>query len=344
MGRAFWIMDDIAPLRQLARAGAMTSAASRVGPIVGTTGRVAGAGVSVPVGGTEQFDLSKPVLLQPSSRIRYRAAGGGRRGGGAPEYPPTALAIDYILPDGFTGQLSLEIVDGSGRTVRSVTAGAGAGGGQGRGRGAEQGGEQDMRFAGGRGRGGGGASLTVKPGHNRFMWDYRWANGGPLAAPGKYSAKLTAGGATQTKAFEVIVDPGVLEDGTTVADLVEQQNFLLQVRQTITDANTTRQQIQEAMQKAGVQPPPSPGPGESTSQLIEKLSKSTEPGAKLQVLWARMVTAPGTYEQPMLLDQLNSINRVEAGADQKIGTESRRRYDDLVKELKAIQSALASAK
>ena len=57
-----------------------------------------------------------------------------------------------------------------------------------------------------------------------------------------------------------------------------------------------------------------------------------------------MVTAPGTYEQPMLLDQLNSINRVEAGADQKIGTESRRRYDDLVKELEAIQSALASAK
>ena len=248
MGRAFWIMDDIAPLRQLARAGAMTSAASRVGPIVGTTGRVAGAGVSVPVDGTEQLDLSKPVLLQPSSRIRYRAAGGGRRGGGAPEYPPTALAIDYILPDGFTGQLSLEIVDGSGRTVRSVTAGAGAGGGQGRGRGAEQAGEQDMRFAGGRGRGGGGASLTVKPGHNRFMWDYRWANGGPLAAPGKYSAKLTAGGATQTKAFDVIVDPGVLEDGTTVADLVEQQNFLLQLRQTITDANTTRQQIQEAMQ------------------------------------------------------------------------------------------------
>ena len=91
-------------------------------------------------------------------------------------------------------------------------------------------------------------------------------------------------------------------------------------------------------------PPPSPGPGESTTQLIEQLSKSTEPGAKLQVLWARMVTAPGTYEQPMLLDQLNSINRVEAGADQKIGTESRRRYDDLVNELKAIQSALASAK
>jgi hypothetical protein len=38
---------------------------------------------------------------------------------------------------------------------------------------------------------------------------------------------------------------------------------------------------------------------------------------------------------------LNRINRVESGADQKIGMESRRRYDDLVKELRAIQAELA---
>ena len=94
------------------------------------------------------------------------------------------------------------------------------------------------------------------------------------------------------------------------------------------------------MTKAGVQPPPAPGAGESTTEQIEKLAKSTEPGAKLQALWARMVTARGTYEQPMLLDQFNSISRVESGADQKIGTESRRRYDDLVKELKAVQAEL----
>jgi hypothetical protein len=155
------------------------------------------------------------------------------------------------------------------------------------------------------------------------MWDYRWANGGPLAAPGQYSVKLTAGATSQSKTFEVQVDPGVLKDGTTVADLVEQQEFLIALRQTINEANATRQQIEQAMQTAGVQPPPAPGPGESTSQQLEALAKSTAPGAKLQALWARMVTARGTYEQPMLLDQLNSINRVEAGADQKIGAESR---------------------
>jgi hypothetical protein len=44
----------------------------------------------------------------------------------------------------------------------------------------------------------------------------------------------------------------------------------------------------------------------------------------------------------MLLDQLNSINRVESGADQKVGIESRKRYDDLVKELKDIEAILAA--
>ena len=292
MGRAFWVMDNVTPLRQMAASKTTTA------PL-------------------------EPTLLQPASRIRYRAAGGGRRGGG-PEYPPTALPIDYVLPDGFRGPLTLEIADSKGRVVR--TSSSTAAGGQGRG------------ASTGSGRATGG--LTTKAGHNRFMWDYRWANGGPLAAPGKYTVKLTSGAVTQSKTFEVQVDPGVLAGGTTVADLIEQQDFLMALRETINEANQVRQQIEGAMARANVQPPPAPGPGESTSQQLEKLASSADPGAKLQALWARMVTARGTYEQPMLLDQFNSISRAEAGADQKIGAESRRRYDDLVKELRAIQAEL----
>jgi photosystem II stability/assembly factor-like uncharacterized protein len=345
MGRAFWVMDNISPLRQLGRLDLNTSSGSRIDAITGTTGRVAGAGVAVPLGTQASLDLSRPQLLEPASRIRYRAAAARR--GDAPEYPPTALAIDYLMPQGFNGPLSVEITDGKGRVVRTVSSVAT--GAQGRGRGTAPstasgrggGGEQDMRFTG-RGRGGGASALTTKAGHNRFMWDYRWANGGPLAAPGKYTVTLTAGDVTQSQSLEVVVDPGVLKDGTTAADLVEQQEFLLQLRETINEANQVRQQIEAAMQKAGVQPPPAPGAGESTAEQIDQLRKSSAPGAKLQTLWARMVTARGTYEQPMLLDQLNSINRVEAGADQKVGAESKRRYDDLVKELKAIQGELAS--
>ena len=42
----------------------------------------------------------------------------------------------------------------------------------------------------------------------------------------------------------------------------------------------------------------------------------------------------------MLIDQLGNISRAESGADQKTGAESRRRLDDLTKELKAIEAEL----
>ena len=42
----------------------------------------------------------------------------------------------------------------------------------------------------------------------------------------------------------------------------------------VNDANATRQQIEQAMKTAGVEPPPAPGPGESTSQQLEALAKS----------------------------------------------------------------------
>ena len=81
MGRSFWIMDDITPLRQMAAAERLT-------------------------------------LLRPSTRVRYRRAGGGR--GSGPQYPPVALAFDYIVPDGFSGPLTLTISDSRGRLVRAV--------------------------------------------------------------------------------------------------------------------------------------------------------------------------------------------------------------------------------
>jgi hypothetical protein len=86
------------------------------------------------------------------------------------------------------------------------------------------------------------------------------------------------------------------------------------------------------MQKAGVSPPPSPGAGERVGAV--KYAHS------LQGLWARVATAPGTYEQGMLIDQLSNIARAEGGADQKVGAESRRRLDDLLSEIKAIDAEL----
>jgi hypothetical protein len=230
--------------------------------------------------------------------------------------------------------LTLEIRDSTGRTVRTLQGSAGGGrGGQGAGRG-QRGddpdtADPDMRAAG-RGRGGT-AAPTIRAGHNRYQWNFQW-DGGVMAAPGKFTVLMTAGDVKQSRTFEVKPDPGVLKDGITLADLVEQQDFLLRVRDTMTEAREFQQRLQQMMQKASVPVPPSPGPGESVGAM-----KYQHP---LQQLWARVVTAPGTYEQGMLIDQLSNISRAESGADQKIGNESRRRLDDLIKELKSLQAEL----
>ena len=250
MGRSFWIMDDIAPLRQMAAAG------------------------------------SQLTLLRPSSRIRYRRAGGG---GAAPQYPPVALAIDYILPEGFSGPLTLTIADPRDAWSAPLTP--------------------PRRKAQARGAvtadappvdrtwrlppaAGVAPARRSRPGrHNRYMWDYRWSNNGPLVAPGKYVASLVvppAGSASpqSSSEFEVQVDPGVLRDGMTAADLVDQQTFLVRVRDAIADATRLRAETQQAMEKADIQPARSPGPGQSINTI--------EYSHPLQRIWARLVTAPGS--------------------------------------------------
>jgi photosystem II stability/assembly factor-like uncharacterized protein len=351
MGRGFWIMDDIQPLRALRPLHA-TSAVPGRGPITGepatdSTGRgAAGAAVSVNPGGRGQngtaaaLGAARPALVPPASRVRYRYTASGR--GSVPQYPPVALAIDYVLPASFAGQVRLQIADGRGRIVRVLDSAAGAGpkdeinpaaAGSAAG--------QDMPGSGAAGRGRGAALPPARGGHNRYLGDYRWADGGPLAAPGTYTIALSVGAVpargravdtTLTKTFEIHVDPGVLRDGSTTADRVEHLDFLLAVRDARAQATALRARVEAAMKKAGAGTPPSPGPGQRSADM---------PYEPLQRLWARLVTAPGAYEQGMLIDQLGNLARAEGRADQKVGAESRRRFADLQQELRAVEAHLS---
>ena len=140
---------------------------------------------------------------------------------------------------------------------------------------------------GGRGRGAV-IPLTTRPGHNRYQWDYRWDNNGPMVAPGRYTVRLASDGAPQSKAFTVKVDPRVMKDGVTEADLVAQEQFLLRVRDAIAQATGLRGRLQQSMQQKGVTPPPAPGVGETP--------ESAQYGDPLQRAWARIVSGRGRCE------------------------------------------------
>lgn len=90
---------------------------------------------------------------------------------------------------------------------------------------------------------------SVKAGMNRFSWDLRypgytdfpgmifWAarNAGPMAVPGTYSVRVTAGGETQTQTFRVGLDPRI--HGVTTEDLQRRFDLAMQIRDEVSRAN-----------------------------------------------------------------------------------------------------------
>ncbi|RMF62450.1 MAG: glycosyl hydrolase, partial [Calditrichaeota bacterium] len=98
--------------------------------------------------------------------------------------------------------------------------------------------------------------LPIKPGMNRFVWNMRypdaekfpkmilWGGGtaGPKAVPGTYEARLVVGKDSVTTSFEIRKDPRV---SATLADLQAQFDFLISVRDKLSETHVAIKQIRE---------------------------------------------------------------------------------------------------
>ncbi len=96
----------------------------------------------------------------------------------------------------------------------------------------------------------------VKSGLNRFVWNMRypdaesfpgmilWAGGtqGPKAVPGPYQARLIVGEDSTTVSFEILKDPRA---SSTQGNLEAQFDFLLQVREKLTETHRAIQKIRD---------------------------------------------------------------------------------------------------
>jgi hypothetical protein len=281
MGRSLWIMDNVTPLQQAA---------------------------------SLQTETTAMHLFQPRDAIRYRyPANAG--GAGEPEYPPPGAHLDLWFRAEPPADATLEILDPKGQVIRTFgVAPAPA-------RTSERA-ESGMRPA----RSGGAASgIRRAAGMQRLLWDMRHAGpwtpsasesgGGPMAAPGRYTVRLHANGQTQTRSFELKVDPRVTRDGVTQSDLEAQETFLLRVRDAISEARRLQHSIEQALQKAGLDarlPPAAPGRQPADLPLEHPLQR----------LLARIADQPGTYPQPMLISQLANVQRMVGQADQKVPREA----------------------
>jgi hypothetical protein len=88
--------------------------------------------------------------------------------------------------------------------------------------------------------------------------------------------------------------------------------------------------MEQVLAKAGLKPPPPPGPGDDVGTV-----KYQHPA---QSIWARLVDASGPYPKPVLINQFQNIVRMLNQADQKVGKDAYERFADLEKELAALRA------
>ena len=258
---------------------------------------------------TPKTTTTQVRLLRPRDGYRTRVAPGG----------PGPHLEDY-LPSAPPGPVTIEILDASGALVNTYSSDATVPRGRG-GRGAAARSESDdpETVGSGSGRGNDGPLITRLAGMNRFVWDVRHQTG--LAAPpGAYQARLKVGDALLTQSFNLLIDPNVAADGVTAADLREQFDHNMRVRQLVSDVNALVVRVRE-------------GQGRLRRADAAKLRE-------IDAIAGQLLTEPVRYGKPGLQAHITYLAGMTTGADQKIGRDAGDRYNTLKKDLDAIRAAV----
>jgi photosystem II stability/assembly factor-like uncharacterized protein len=285
-GRSFWILDDLTPLHQL-------------------SDRVSGA---------------QAFLFAPRDAVRTPPRGGFGRAGAGPQYPAAGAMIDYSLGSTPSTDITLEILDGSGTVIRKFSSVPPPPAPRPDPQAAS---EEEEDFA----PRGGPTRLDNSAGMHRFTWDLRYVGpwvsaarpegpNGPMAVPGKYVVRLSVGALISTQPLNVIEDPRVTKDGVTTADLREQFEHNVRVRELVSDVNKAVARIRAAQ-----------------ADLRAKSGNASETLTKLDELASHMITPAIRYSKPELQTHITYLYSVTNSTDQKIGRDTIERYTVLRKEL-----------
>jgi photosystem II stability/assembly factor-like uncharacterized protein len=303
-GRSFWILDDLTPVEQL----------------------------------TDKVTTADAWLYTPREAVRTpsRGFGGGLAGRSGVQYLQAGAGINYYLRSAPDGDISLEVLDAAGKPVRKFTSAAPAGGASAAAAPAEEdfasAGDEEGGGGGGRGGRGGPVRLDKSAGMHRFTWDLRYPGpwqsatrpegpNGPTAVPGRYAVKLTVGSWSATEPLAIIEDPRVTKAGVTTADLREQFEHNMKVRDLVSEANQAAAKLRAAQAKARSATPGSP----EAAQL-----------ANLNDVAARLLTNPIRYSQPGLLTHITYLFGMTNATDQKIGRDAIERYTTVRRSLDEI--------
>jgi len=182
----------------------------------------------------KEFHLFKPM---PS----YRMGGGGRRGGGSSKTEgknhPGGVMVNFYLQEAPADSIDvkLSIHEKDGTLIEEYSSKSK---------------ERSSRLG------------DLKAGGNMFSWDMRYPDAdsfdgmifwsgslaGPMAMPGDYKVKITIGDVAQEQSFTILKDP---RSETTMAGFKEQFEFLMDVREKVTEAHQAINDIRAIRKQLG---------------------------------------------------------------------------------------------
>ncbi len=261
---------------------------------------------------TSQVKSSDAYLFKPRDGYRTRAAAA------------LGPVVDYYLPSAPKYSIVLEILDDKGNVLNTYNSdtpalrtGRGAGGANMPGVGTA-GPESDPDAAPMR-RATPPPRVTKTAGMNRFVWDLRNQQG-VMLPPGHYQVRLKANG-TLTQPLTVLIDPRVAADGVTLADLQEQFEHNMRMRELVSGVNQLATRLREAQTKVR----------NSAGSDVNTLNR-------LNALAAKVLTEPVRYGKPGLQAHVAYLASMTANVDQKIGRDAIERYEVLKKEFEALRA------
>ena len=278
-GRAIWILDNLTSLHQF----------------------------------STQTKASEVTLFKPRDGYRTRVG-------------PTVLGpvVDYYLPSASTRAVVIEVLDARGNVVNSYNSETpvlrpgrgGAGGASMPGVGTAGPESQPDPDAAPLRRGAPAPRVTKTAGLNRFAWDVRNQQG-VIVPPGQYQVRLKTGNTNLTQPFTVLIDPRVAADGVTLADLQEQFEHNVRMRELVSGVNQLVTLVRQAQSKLG----------EADANTVSRVN----------ALAAKLLTEPVRYGKPGLQAHITYLAGMTANVDQKIGRDAIERYAVLKKELDALR-------
>jgi hypothetical protein len=179
------------------------------------------------------------------------------------------------------------------------------------------------------------AGSTVFPG--MIIWSGNPANG-PMAVPGRYQVRVTAGAGTETVPLEVQKHP--LFENVSIADLQRQLDFAIEIRDRTSDANEAVVQIRDVKAQIAerVEQSKNPRLKEIGDLVTQKLSAVEE-----EIYQVRNRSGQDPLNFPIKINnRLAALRRSVETGDNPPTDAAREIYDILSAELQTQLDALAA--